>query len=103
MCAGRAWEAAELRLKSQADLHALWFLCLKERNMLLSERLYFRQVGQAAPEPERLWKVKKTMARIKVRHAIDLRPCTLMSIGYVKKQLMCCQGLYRGQHRRKFR
>ena len=34
--------------------------------MLLSERLYFRQVGQAAPEADRLWKIKKTMARIKV-------------------------------------
>ena len=64
--AGRSWDAAELRLKSQADLHALWFLCLKERNMLLSERLYYRQVGQAAPEGERLRKVRKTMAKIKV-------------------------------------
>ena len=64
--AGRAWEASELRLKSRDDLHRLWFLCLKERNMLLSERLYYRQVGQAAPEADRLLKVKKTMARIKV-------------------------------------
>ena len=64
--AGRAWDAAELRLKSKEDLHALWFLCLKERNMLLSERLYYRQVGQMAPEGERLRKTRKTMARIKV-------------------------------------
>lgn len=34
--------------------------------MLLSERLYYRQVGQAAAEGDRLLKVKKTMARIKV-------------------------------------
>jgi len=41
-------------LKSWADLQVLWFVCLKERNMLLSERLYHRQVGQAAPDPHRL-------------------------------------------------
>lgn len=64
--AGRAWTAAELRLKSFDDLHKLWFVCLKERNMLLSDRLYHKQVGQAAPDGNRLHSVKKTMAMIKV-------------------------------------
>jgi large subunit ribosomal protein L47 len=64
--AGRSWLASELRLKSFEDLHKLWFVCLKERNFLLTERLYYRQMLQAAPEPERLHKVKKTMAGIKV-------------------------------------
>ena len=63
--AGRAWEASELRLKSFDDLHALWFVCLKERNMLLSERLYYRQVGQAAPDGLRMGKVRTTMRLIK--------------------------------------
>lgn len=52
--AGRAWTAAELRLKSFSDLHNLWFVCLKERNMLLTDRLYFKQVGQASIDPHRL-------------------------------------------------
>ena len=64
--AGRAWLASELRLKCFDDLHKLWFVCLKERNYLLTERLYYRQMLQAAPEAERLRKVKKTMAAIKV-------------------------------------
>jgi hypothetical protein len=63
---GRAWTAAELRRKAWPDLHGLWFVCLKERNLLLTERLYFRQVGQAAPDPSRLHKVRRTMAMIKV-------------------------------------
>lgn len=63
---GRPWTAAELRLKSFEDLHRLWFVCLKEQNMLLSDRLYYRQVGQAAPRGADLGKVKRTMARIKV-------------------------------------
>lgn len=34
--------------------------------MLMSERLYYRQVGQSQPEPSRLLKVKATMRTIKV-------------------------------------
>lgn len=63
--AGRAWTAAELRLKSFNDLHCLWFMCIKERNMLLTERLYYKQIGQSQPDPHRLKKIKATMARIR--------------------------------------
>jgi large subunit ribosomal protein L47 len=64
--AGRAWLASELRGKGFPDLHGLWFVCLKERNFLLTERLYYRGLGYSMPDAGRLLKVKKSMAAIKV-------------------------------------
>lgn len=54
---GRAWAANELRLKSFDDLHKLWFVLLKEKNMLLTERLWYSQQGMKQPDPTRLRKV----------------------------------------------
>jgi len=56
-----------LRLKSFQDLHKLWFVLLKEKNMLLGQRLEAQVTKErdAFPHPHRLNKVKKSMARIK--------------------------------------
>ncbi|KAL6776025.1 MRPL29 [Auxenochlorella protothecoides x Auxenochlorella symbiontica] len=63
--AGRAWEAAELRLKSWDDLHALWFVLLKERNRLHAERMMHQHLKTNMPEITRYKKVKLSMNRIK--------------------------------------
>ncbi|CAK0783130.1 hypothetical protein CVIRNUC_006326 [Coccomyxa viridis] len=62
---GRSWTAEDLRKKSWDDLHKLWYVLLKERNLLLSERDRYRAAGQIVPNGRRITKVRKSMCRIK--------------------------------------
>ncbi|GKA90827.1 39S ribosomal protein L47, mitochondrial [Tanacetum coccineum] len=62
---GRSWKAFELRLKSWDDLHKLWYVLLKEKNMLMTQRQMLHAQNLRFPNPERLPKVRKSMCRIK--------------------------------------
>ncbi|XP_010259749.1 PREDICTED: 39S ribosomal protein L47, mitochondrial [Nelumbo nucifera] len=62
---GRSWKASELRLKSWDDLHKLWYVLLKEKNMLMTQRQMLHAQNLRFPNPERLPKVRKSMCRIK--------------------------------------
>ncbi|KAG5983769.1 hypothetical protein E4U55_007234 [Claviceps digitariae] len=71
---GRAWTVEELRKKSWEDLHALWWVCCKERNMLstsmvvlVKDKLGFGDSELEARDQE----VRKTMRAIK--HALTER------------------------------
>lgn len=64
---GRAWRPSELRLKSFEDLHKLWFILLKERNTLLTEKAWCKTNDRHWVNGEsNLYKVKQSMGRIKV-------------------------------------
>ncbi|KAE9453789.1 hypothetical protein C3L33_14333, partial [Rhododendron williamsianum] len=62
---GRSWKASELRLKSWDDLNKLWYVLLKEKNMLMSQRQMLNAQNLRFPNPERIPKVRKSMCRIK--------------------------------------
>ncbi|KXS18692.1 MRP-L47-domain-containing protein [Gonapodya prolifera JEL478] len=62
---GRFWTHSELRRKSFDDLHKLWFVCLKEKNLLYSQMEEARRFQLQFPHKERLRTVKVTMRNIK--------------------------------------
>lgn len=62
---GRAWKADELRIKSFEDLHKLWFVLLKERNLLATQKAEAQRLGQQWFGASRVFKMKLSMARIK--------------------------------------
>ncbi|XP_048504373.1 uncharacterized protein LOC104899331 isoform X2 [Beta vulgaris subsp. vulgaris] len=54
---GRGWKASELRLKSWDDLHKLWYVLLKEKNMLMTQRQMLNAQNLRFPNPERISKI----------------------------------------------
>ncbi|KAI0761938.1 mitochondrial 39-S ribosomal protein L47 (MRP-L47)-domain-containing protein [Trametes elegans] len=65
---GRAWTAPELRRKSFKDLHTLWYVVLRERNLLATQQAEARRIGaneQALSLWAKAFRCRKTMARIK--------------------------------------
>lgn len=63
---GRAWRVSELRLKSFDDLHKLWFIMLKERNVLLTERAWCKTNGRHWTNgASNMYKIKTSMGRVK--------------------------------------
>jgi len=64
MKAGRPWKVEELRIKSNADLHRLWYVLLKEVNMLLTMEEEYRRVQKHFPGPDRLDKCEESMENI---------------------------------------
>lgn len=54
---GRAWRIQELRIKSNTDLHKLWYVLLKERNMLKTMEHEAEERFELFPNPERIDKV----------------------------------------------
>ncbi|XP_063162481.1 large ribosomal subunit protein uL29m [Candoia aspera] len=61
---GDSWTVEQLRGKSSEDLHKLWYVLLKERNMLLTLEQEAKRQVLPMPSPERLEKVKTSMERM---------------------------------------
>ncbi|CAJ1060671.1 S ribosomal protein L47%2C mitochondrial [Xyrichtys novacula] len=61
---GSSWTAKQLRAKSNEELHSLWYVLLKERNMLLTLEQEAKRQRLQMPSPERLKKVERSMYRL---------------------------------------
>lgn len=61
---GRPWRKEELRIKSNRDLHKLWYVLLKERNMVMTMKHMYDEAMEPLPNPERLDKVEESMENI---------------------------------------
>jgi len=61
---GRSWKLEELRIKSNADLHKLWFVLLKERNMLKTMEHACKEESEMFPSPERIDKIEESMENL---------------------------------------
>ncbi|GAA5821065.1 hypothetical protein JCM11251_001945 [Rhodosporidiobolus azoricus] len=65
----RSWTSLELRRKSFEELHQLWYVLLRERNVLLTQREEARRLrvdlGGFGAVPDKLRLCQKSMARIK--------------------------------------
>ncbi|KAK9869655.1 hypothetical protein WA026_003403 [Henosepilachna vigintioctopunctata] len=61
---GRGWTKDDLRIKSNEDLHKLWYILLKERNMLLTMEEEAKEQVKLFPSPERLDKVRDSMKNL---------------------------------------
>lgn len=61
---GRSWLLDELRIKSNSDLHKLWYVLLKEKNMLMTMEHEANEKFELFPNPERYDKVQDSMNNI---------------------------------------
>lgn len=91
---GRPWRLDELRLKSNSDLHKLWFVLYKERNMLYTMREAASEESEIFPSPERLDKVEDSMANLeevvrernKAYWQLEVSPCATGERPYVYRR-----------------
>ncbi|KAG7217494.1 hypothetical protein INR49_021419 [Caranx melampygus] len=61
---GAPWTAKQLRTKSNEDLHKLWYVLLKEKNMLLTLEQEAKRQRVQMPSPERIRKIERSMFRL---------------------------------------
>eukprot|EP00397_Hematodinium_sp_SG-2012_P064682 GEMP01091966.1.p1 GENE.GEMP01091966.1~~GEMP01091966.1.p1 ORF type:complete len:295 (-),score=45.41 GEMP01091966.1:25-885(-) len=87
---GDPWPACLLRLKSFEDLHKLWYVCLKEKNFLLTERHACRQAAVRWKHVTRMKKVKLSMKRI----------LTVLSRREIHQQVLRSKEILRNQEER---
>jgi hypothetical protein len=69
---GRSWLTDKLRIKSNKDLHQLWFVLLKERKMLLTMEHECKEIGKKSLSLEIVdWELKDPGGRYHAAKVLD--------------------------------
>ncbi|KZW03378.1 MRP-L47-domain-containing protein [Exidia glandulosa HHB12029] len=66
---GRGWNVDEIRRKSFRDLHTLWYICLRERNLLATQKAFAKKMAFSGHQHfimQNEAKCRKTMGYIKL-------------------------------------
>ena len=74
---GRAWSVEELRRKSWEDLHRLWWLCVKERNILYTQSLERKRLDPGFGEYEAKGKDREVSSSLEKLHNVSSLTCNL--------------------------
>ncbi|XP_062590365.1 large ribosomal subunit protein uL29m-like [Saccostrea cucullata] len=61
---GRPWRKDELRIKSNEDLHKLWYILLKERNVIMTLEAELERQGKFLTDGWRMEKVEVSMENL---------------------------------------
>lgn len=61
---GRAWKVDELRNKSFTDLHTLWYVLLKEKNVLATQEAERRRLNIPPYMDKELMSARKLRVRL---------------------------------------
>jgi len=84
---GRSWKAAELRNKSFKDLHTLWYVSLREKNLMATQKEEVRRMGVTSVEMQvPLEKVRR------VRYFSSLHPLFKLTTRLVSENNGAHQG-----------
>ncbi|XP_055346782.1 39S ribosomal protein L47, mitochondrial-like [Paramacrobiotus metropolitanus] len=78
---GRSWTKDDLRLKSNTDLHKLWLVLYKERNMLYTMQAEYERLVELFPNPERIDKVEESMSNLQAVVDERNRAVKLLEVG----------------------
>ncbi|AWU75922.1 uncharacterized protein C5L36_0B11540 [Pichia kudriavzevii] len=74
---GRAWTVQDLRKKSFEDLHALWYVCLKEMNKILRESHIYEDIQSSKVQQCMNFQEKLNNSMLAIRQVLTEREAAL--------------------------